>query len=257
MSATAWLSGKLVSYQEAGLDSPGWPFGSGVFETIKTVDGQPWALSRHMRRALNSARRNDQQFPNEDLIRKAVAETIVANPYSIGRLRLLFSSDGSLRATHQEYVEIKRPAKLSIRKLEQSISVPVDKRYPYTQNLQILDEAKIAGFDDFILVNLDGHITETAIANLVLRVDGEWITPPLSDGVLPGVMRALLVEKAGVIVRQVSAKQLDEIECGFVVSSLKIAQPIGQIDDRILQISPESEQMRALFAATALATSVG
>ena len=257
MSTTAWSSGKLVSFEAANLDSLGWPTGAGIFETIKTVDGLPWALSRHMRRALNSARRNDQPFPNEDLIRRVVAETIAANPYSIGRLRLLFGSDGGISATHQEYVEIGRPAKLGVRNLAEAVAVPVDKCYPYTRNLQILDEAKSAGFDDFILVNPNGHITETAIANLVFRFKGQWITPPLSDGVLPGVMRALLVEKAGVIVSQMDAKQLDQIESGFVVSSLKIAQPIGQIDDRFLQISPESEQMRALFAATALATSVG
>jgi branched-chain amino acid aminotransferase len=257
MSATAWSAGKLVSFEAANLDSLGWPTDSGVFETIKTVDGLPWALSRHMRRALNSARRHDQPFPNEDLIRRVVAETIAANPYSIGRLRLLFGADGSICATHQEYVEIERPAKLGVRKLDESVLVPVDKCYPYTRNLEILADAKSAGFDDFILVNPDGHITETAIANLVFRFKDQWITPPLSDGVLPGVMRALLVEKAGVIVGQVSAEQLDQVESGFVVSSLKIAQPIEQIDDQFLRISPESEQMRALFAATALATSVG
>jgi branched-chain amino acid aminotransferase len=70
-------------------------------------------------------------------------------------------------------------------------------------------------------------------------------------------MRALLVEKNGVIVRPIRAELLDEIESGFVVSSLKIAQPIGRISERALAISPESEQMCALFAATALATSVG
>jgi branched-chain amino acid aminotransferase len=257
MSQIAWVAGRLLSYEEAQLDSAGWPNGTGIFETIKTVDGQPWALSRHMRRALNSARRNDQPFPNEDLIRSAVAETIAANPYPIGRLRLLFGVDGSFRVTHQEYLEIKTVANLGIRDLSAEVSGPVEKRYPYTQNLQILDEAKIRGFDDYILVNRDGFITETAIANLVFQLDGEWITPPLSDGVLPGVMRALLVEKAGVIVRQIPANQLHEIKSGFVVSSLKIAQPIGRIGDRILQISQESEQMRSSFAATALATSVG
>lgn len=257
MSATAWWSGALVSYEEAGLDSAGWPTGTGIFETIRTVADQPWALSRHMRRALNSARRNDQPFPNEELIRRAVAEIIAVNPHSVGRLRLLFGRDGSLCATHQKYVEISSPAKLGIHNLDESISLPVEKRYPYTQNLLLLDEAKSKGFDDFILISQDGQVTESAIANLVFQLDGQWITPPLSDGVLPGVMRALLVEKAGVIVRQVSAHQLAEIESGFVVSSLKIAQPIEQIDDRILQISPESEQMRLIFAATALATSVG
>jgi len=257
MSQSAWVAGRLLSYEDAQLDSDGWPNGAGLFETIKTVDGRPWALSRHMRRALNSARRNDQPFPNEDLIRSAVAETIAANPYPIGRLRLLFGLDGSFCVTHQQYVEINALANFGIRHLIEEVSVPVEKRYPYTQNLQIVAEAKSAGFDDYILINQDGFITETAIANLVFQLDGEWITPPLSDGVLPGVMRALLVEKNGVIVRQITANQSHEIKSGFVVSSLKIAQPIGRIGDRILAISQESEQMRAEFAATALATSVG
>jgi branched-chain amino acid aminotransferase len=257
MSQSAWVAGQFLSYEDAQLDSAGWPSGTGLFETIKTVDGQPWALSRHMRRALNSARRNDQAFPNEDLIRSAVAETIAENPHLIGRLRLLFGVDGSFRVTHQEYVEIDTLANLGIIQLDSEISTPVEKRYPYTQNLEMLAQAKSAGFDDYMIVNSDGFVTETAIANLVFRVNGQWTTPPLSDGVLPGVMRALLVEKNEVIVRQIRVNQLGEIECGFVVSSLKIAQPIGQIGNRILAISPESEQMRAEFAATALATSVG
>jgi branched-chain amino acid aminotransferase len=257
MSHSAWLAGKLMSYEEAGLDSEGWPAGAGIFETVKTVDGLPWALSRHMRRALNSARRNDQPFPAEDLIRTAVAETITANQFAIGRLRLLFANNGSFRVTHQKYVEIDKSAKLATRHLAYPNSGIVEKRYPYTHNLQLLAEARRSGFDDCILINPDGAISETAIANLVFHLEGEWITPPLSDGVLPGVMRALLIEKADVIVRQITAERLSEIECGFLVSSLKIAQPIEQIDDRILVISTKSEQMRSLIAATALATSVG
>ena len=184
MSQSAWVAGRLLSYEDAQLDSDGWPNGAGLFETIKTVDDRPWALSRHMRRALNSARRNDQPFPNEDLIRSAVAETIAANPYPIGRLRLLFGLDGSFCVTHQQYVEINAIANLGIRHLSEEVSVPVEKRYPYTQNLKIVAEAKSAGFDDYVLVNREDFITETAIANLVFQLDGEWITPPLSDCLL-------------------------------------------------------------------------
>jgi len=257
MSQSAWLDGRLVSYEDAQLDSAGWPNGTGVFETIKTVNGQPWALSRHMRRALNAARRSDQPFPNEELIRSAVAQTILANPFLMGRLRLLFDANGSFRVTHQEYLEVESAANLGVYQLTEVISGRVEKRYPYQKNLEILADAKRAGFDDYILVNPDGFLTETAIANLIFKIDGQWLTPPLSDGVLPGVMRALLVEKNGIIVRPIRANQLDEIEAGFVVSSLKIAQPIDRISQRTLARSSESEQMRALFAATALATSVG
>lgn len=257
MSATAWVDGKLVNYQEAKLDLAGWPLGSGIFETIKTVDSQPWALSRHMRRALNSARRNSQLFPAEDLIRAAVSQTVSANPFPTGRLRLLFGADGSFKVTHQEYVELSTAAKLKVRTYLGVHSGIVEKRYPYDRNLELLGEARQDGFDDFILVNKSGFVSETAVANVVFNFNGKWVTPPLNDGVLPGVMRALLIEKAGVSVRQIPASQLDEIVSGFVISSLKIAQPIGMIDGRILQLSKESEQMRAQFAATALATSVG
>jgi branched-chain amino acid aminotransferase len=123
--------------------------------------------------------------------------------------------------------------------------------------LNLLGQAQSAGFNDYLLINHEGKVAETAIANLILQIDNQWLTPPLSDGVLPGVMRALMIEKAGVLVRQIDAVQVPLIQSGFVVSSLKIAQPIAQIDGRNLQISPESEQMRSLFAATALATSVG
>jgi branched-chain amino acid aminotransferase len=170
---------------------------------------------------------------------------------------LLFEADGNLRVTHQEYFEVSTNASLGILHSTEQASSPVEKRYPYTKNLEILTQAKSAGLDDVVIVNRDGFITETAIANLVLEIDGEWITPPLSDGVLPGVMRALCIERNGVVVRQIRAGQLNEIRSGFVVSSLKIAQPIGRIGDHVLTISPESEQMRAEFAATALATSVG
>jgi branched-chain amino acid aminotransferase len=257
MSQSAWFAGRLISYQDAQLDSAGWPEGTGIFETIKTVEGQPWALSRHMRRALNSARRNDQPFPNEELIRSAVAETIVANRFPIGRLRLLFGIDGNLCVTHQEYFEVSTNANLGILHSTEQSSSRVEKRYPYTKNLEILTQAKNAGLDDVVIINRDGLITETAIANLIFEIDGSWITPPLSDGVLPGVMRALLIERNGVVVRQIRASQLNEIGSGFVVSSLKIAQPIGRIGDQVLAISPESEQKRVEFAATALATSVG
>ena len=257
MSQSAWFSGKLLTYQGAQLDSEGWPDGTGIFETIKTIEGQPWALARHMRRALNSARRNNQPFPNEDLIRSAVTETIAVNPFPIGRLRLLFGVDGTFRVTHQEYFDTSTNAKLGILQSTEQVSSRVEKRYPYTKNLEVLKQAKGVGLDDVVIINRDGFITETAIANLIFELDGQWITSPLSDGVLPGVMRALLIERNGVVVRQIRARELNEIGSGFVVSSLKIAQPIGQIGDQVLTISRESEQKRVEFAATALATSVG
>lgn len=257
MSELVWHRGALISFEEAGLNPSGWPIGTGIFETVKTVNGLPWALSRHMRRALASAKRCTIPFPHEGEIRKAVALTIDVNPHAIGRLRLLFTSSGDFFVTHQAYEEITHPAKLTIFEAKIDSSILVEKKFPYDANLKLLESARHNGFDDGILINESGRVTETAISNLLFLVNGNWVTPPISDGLLPGVMRALVIEKEGVRVASISAAELDQVSSAFLLSSLKIAQPISQIGERELQISPESEQMRARIAATALATSVG
>lgn len=257
MSNVVWSRGSLISYEEAGLDPTGWPTGSGIFETIKTVGGLPWALSRHMRRALGSAKRCAIPFPAEAVIRDAVTSAIEANRYPVGRLRLLFTSTGDFLVTHQAYEEFTQPAKLMIYEHRIVSSGLVEKKFPYDANLNLLDSARAKGFDDGIMINERGQVTETAVANLLFLIDGNWITPPISDGLLPGVMRAMAIERDGVHVASIKEEELVQVSAALLVSSLKIAQPVGQIGERRLQISPESEQMRARIAATALATSVG
>ena len=47
--------------------------------------------------------------------------------------------------------------------------------------------------DDAVLVNTAGHVTETTRANIAIRSDGRWVTPPLTDGLLPGCERRALL----------------------------------------------------------------
>jgi branched-chain amino acid aminotransferase len=97
-------------------------------------------------------------------------------------------------------------------------------------------------------------VCEGSVTNLLFRIDGQWITPPISDGVLPGIVRALVIENCGVLVRSIMESQLDQVSSGFLLSSLRIAQPIASINGRELEQSPE---FRAEIEAMALRTSVG
>jgi para-aminobenzoate synthetase/4-amino-4-deoxychorismate lyase len=56
--------------------------------------------------------------------------------------------------------------------------------------------ARHPGADDVVMVNEHGHVTETTVANIAARLGGRWFTPPTSDGCLPGVERARLMEMA-------------------------------------------------------------
>lgn len=248
------LNGNLIDQTESMCDERGWMTGSGVFETIKTVDNLPWALSRHMRRVVSSAQRKNIKLPSEDQIRSGVELLLSDQVFQQGVLRLSFSEDGNWSAAHLGYETLVEPAKLvTYEKSLKSQGQPV-KSFPYDHRLEILKVAQNAGADEAIVVNEQGRVCEGSVTNLLLRIADEWITPPISDGVLPGIVRALVIENCGVLVRSISESQLEDVSSGFLLSSLRIAQPIASINGRELLQSPE---FHAEIEAMALRTSVG
>jgi para-aminobenzoate synthetase/4-amino-4-deoxychorismate lyase len=75
--------------------------------------------------------------------------------------------------------------------------------------------------DDVVLVNERGELTETTIANLAVRLDGTWWTPPTSVGCLPGVERARLLEAGVLHERVLRIGDLRAAEGIAVVNSLR------------------------------------
>ena len=248
------LNGALVDLAESLSDEKGWMKGSGVFETIKTVENKPWALSRHMRRAVSSARRLGLAVPSEDSVRISLQLLLEQERFDQGVLRLSFGADGNWSATHIAYGGWNAGAHVVTYKKEISAVKQPIKSFPYDHRINVLDEVKAQGADEAIILNEYGRISEGAVTNLLIFLNGEWITPPISDGVLPGVMRALVIEYCGVLVRSISASDLPSVQSGFLLSSLRIAQPIASIDGRELIQSPE---FQAEIEAMALRTSVG
>lgn len=61
---------------------------------------------------------------------------------------------------------------------------------------RVRQQAQDGGADDGIVIGSDGAVLETAVGNLWLWLDGEWVTPALDGRVLPGVARALLLAAA-------------------------------------------------------------
>ena len=79
--------------------------------------------------------------------------------------------------------------------------------------------------DDVVLVNEHGNVTETAIANLVFLIDGIWVTPPIEDGLLPGVMRQHLIDEGVVKTHSVTAEDALAAEAFAVINSVRGWRP--------------------------------
>ena len=228
-----WLNDQICDSQVIDLDSDGWPVGNGVFETIRTENGEVFELARHMRRAATAARNFEIKLPGEDQIRDAIAALLTVEPHQLGRLRLLFSKDWFV-AVHQSYEEILLPAKLKVIDESRLVDPIAFKTFPYIHRTGLLQLAQRDGFDEIICVNESGEITEGAVSNFLFLIDGQWVTTPLSAGVLPGVQRAITIERCGVTVQSLTRRDIERVDSAIVISSLKIGLAVTSIDNRDL-----------------------
>jgi len=190
------------------------------------------------------------------VIRTGIHSLLTTEPQAIGRLRLLFSK-GRFIAVHQRYEDITQPAKLAVvadSEIVESISL---KTYPYEHRLILLERAQQSGLDEIICVNEGGEVTEGAVSNFLFRIDGKWITTPLSAGVLPGIQRGIVIERCGVVVKQILKSDLQRVDAAFVISSLKIALSVASIAGRSLGIDEDCKALAANIWANTHRHSVG
>jgi len=252
-----WFDDAVVDSMGVELAPDNWPDGFGVFETIKTVGSVPYALNRHMRRALDAGARVGVEIPGEDRVRIAIDRLLAEVKHPIGRLRLLFKQDGTFMATHDAYEELTHNLKLCTYSVRIDIKGVPAKTFPYTSRLEILNVAKGQGCDEAIAINSNHEVCEGAVSNLIFYTDGMWITPPIVQGVLPGVMRALIVENLQVKVRKIDTNDLSHVQAAIVISSLKIAAPVASIDGRAMPDLEVSQLFAQQIREMAVRTSVG
>jgi para-aminobenzoate synthetase/4-amino-4-deoxychorismate lyase len=79
--------------------------------------------------------------------------------------------------------------------------------------------------DDVVLVNERGELTETTIANLAVRLDGHWWTPPTSAGCLPGIERGRLLERGLLHERVLTVADLHAADALALINSLRGWRP--------------------------------
>jgi branched-chain amino acid aminotransferase len=238
-------NGEVRSIDEVPATSSGWLEGEGIFETIKSVGNKPFSLSRHIARAQSSAVALGITMPNSDQIAQGVTELFAAVPQGLGMLRISFDNQGNWLAVHMPYAEQEKSC--DVRMHPGAVTGDVHKRFPYTNRLEILEQARLAGFDDAIVVNGQGNICEGSVTNLIANIDGRWVTPPTTDFVLPGIIRQILIENELVAIESIPVDRLAEITSAFFISSLRLSHAISSIDSRPLHLSHAfGEEIKAL-----------
>jgi len=168
------------------------------FQLIETMlwDGTYQFLPMHLDRLESSAAYFSFPFCRADVSSQLQEHAGLFAAGSRYRVRLLLNAEGKVVVTSTTQTVHQKTARIRLSSKRTS-SPDVFLRHKTTHRDLYEQEYQAAqrdGFDEVIFLNERGEVTEGAISNIFVHREGKLLTPPLSSGVLPGILRRHLLE---------------------------------------------------------------
>lgn len=249
-----WLDGALCEVDQARVSvlDHGLTVGDGVFETLKTVAGEAFALTRHIDRLTVSALGLGLPAPDQDEVRRACAAVTAADPAPLGRLRITYTGGisplGSDRGDAAPTLVVAHTRAERLAATTAAVTVPWTrnergaltglKTTSYGENVVALAQARRQGATEALFGNSVGQLCEGTGTNVFVVLDGELHTPPLSSGCLAGITRALVREWTGAKETELPLDVLGRADEVFLTSTSRDVQALHRVDGRELAAAP-------------------
>jgi branched-chain amino acid aminotransferase len=273
-----FLNGRILPSGEASLDprDRGFLLGDGLFETLPCLAGQAVRMDEHLARLEAGAGVLGIPLPCPiDEIRLGAMRVLEANGLerADAALRITLSrgpgprgllppeeSEPTLMITAAALESRPQaPASAIIATTRRNEHSPLAnlKTLNYLDNVLARREAAERGADEALLLNTAGRLASASAANLILVRDGRLLTPPVADGILPGITRALVLEIAGGLGIEAAETPLEredlwDAQEAFVTNSLIELRPLVRVDDRAIgdgQPGPTTRRLHQSYEA--------
>lgn len=247
-----WVDGAVRRGEEAvvSLLDRGARDGEGLFETLRVDAGRPRFWSRHMERlVLSAATLGFPVPPSPSQLREGIAELLSAAGLAdaVVRITVTRGIPGGRPTRTGSWMEAEPVAGRLWRGTRSGAARAIVSRRPFepgplgghktTSRLAYhlaREEARAARADEALLATPAGHVLEGAVSNLFAVIRGAVVTPPLSQNVLPGITRAVVLERCaalGIPAREqpLGREDLRGTEV-FVTGSVQEVVRIGTLD---------------------------
>lgn len=198
--------------------------GVGLVETLRLDGGVPQHLDEHLDRLARSA--GELGFQLEVA---AVRARLLGHPGD-GLLRVELHSGGEFDVTLRPLVPTSLPVRLALADLPAGVDRRTLVHKTTCREHLVAARQQHPRVDDVLLCTPGGLVTESTVANLAVLLGGRWVTPPVSDGLLPGVGRRLALEQGRVVERSVHRDELVCAEELALVSSARGWRPAVLLD---------------------------
>ncbi|NIJ41398.1 branched-subunit amino acid aminotransferase/4-amino-4-deoxychorismate lyase [Parvibaculum indicum] len=270
-----WLNGEIVEAEGAHIapSDRGFLLGDGLFETLLVLDGRPVLIDAHIARLASAAEILAIPLPFPPAALKAACgELLAANaldnapraslrvtltrgpgprgiavPPEVSPTLLIAAAPGA------EPPESVRAVISTIRRNASSPAAQL-KALPYLDNVFAKEEAKLAGADEAILLDTQGHLACASVGN-VFFWEGRTLVTPTTDGpILPGITRAsvlALARKLDIETEEgrIAPERLLKAEGIFLTNSLTGLLPVEKMDGRKLPAHPETQRLSDAYEA--------
>jgi len=279
-----WMDGSLVNWDEAKIHilTHALHYGTGVFEGIrcyKTIDGQAvFRLPEHIQRLLDSGKIYfmDLRYSKEQL-QEAVIDTIKANEieecyvrliayYGYGKMGVnpmpnkvsvaiaLWNWDEYLRADNLNY-GIRMMVSSWARIDGRSMPVHAKATANYANSALARVEALKSGFDEAIMLNVNGMVVEASAENIFIVKDNVLITAPIMSGALNGITRDSILTLArdnriSCEIRDISRDELYLADEVFLTGTAAEIKSVVEIDNRTIgdgKVGAISQRLKMLY----------
>jgi para-aminobenzoate synthetase / 4-amino-4-deoxychorismate lyase len=191
-----------------------------LLETLLwTPEDHYFLLDLHIKRLIASAQYFD--FPITPATVQSYLQTIALAPYP-QKIRLLLSPQGTLTHEASPLIPSLQPLKVCLAATPILSTNPL--LYHKTTDRRLYTQAQRPSYDDVILWNENGELTEFCIGNLLAEMNGKYYTPPIECGLLPGTYRESLLEQGTIQERIIRIKDLANCSRIFLINSVRQKQ---------------------------------
>lgn len=268
--ALVWLNGELVPPEKATISvlDRGLLSGHGLFETLRAYEGLPWAVDDHYARFVAGAEWIELPLPDEAAIAEAMRDTLRANGVSNGGVRVTITrgagpvdpqSDADTEPNMfvlawplRDYTDLHGNGAVIVTFRHGARSLAHVKSTSYAMSVAGRVYARRAGADDALFTSGDGRVLEATGSNIFSAMGERLVTPPLDEGILPGVTRHHVIAVAREIGFEVDEAplrvgDLSEADEVVLTSSLREVYPARSIDGTAMNRSGVAERLREAY----------
>jgi branched-chain amino acid aminotransferase len=227
-------------------------YGSGIFTTVRVINGKAWLWEKHLRRLMHDAAALGIDIASDaENLRGRLEIRIAGEDLLMGRARITITDKRvspiwpstartapvGITVQTGPINETARPFRLGISAHLVNSTSPLAglKTCNYLEQILAFENASESNLNEAVRLNECGHVTSACMANIFWLKDEKLYTPALRTGCLPGTTREFVMETLDVAEVEVGIDELRNADSIFLTSAGLAVVAVDEFDRRAMQ----------------------